>query len=102
MAKRATLVLEDDENYVNFGKLLAKAWAEGRIDGQYRCGTCGMRYRHEAEVINCCTAIIAHPHSANGARDRQESPKAHKGKTATKYTVVTRRSLNRSTKWGAP
>jgi hypothetical protein len=49
-----TLVLGSDDNYVKFSKLLARASAEGRIDGKHRCPTCGMRYKHEAEATNCC------------------------------------------------
>jgi hypothetical protein len=44
----------DDSNYVRFSKLLAKAIAEGRVDGKHRCPTCGMRYKTEAESMNCC------------------------------------------------
>ena len=49
-----TLVLGSDDNYVKFTKLLARATAEGRIDGKHRCPTCGMRYRTDAEASNCC------------------------------------------------
>ena len=49
-----TLVLGSDESYVKFSKLLARATAEGRVDGKHRCPTCGMRYKNEAEAINCC------------------------------------------------
>jgi hypothetical protein len=48
-------VLEsDDNNYVRFSKLLAKAVSEGRVDGKFRCATCGMRYKNEPESQNCC------------------------------------------------
>jgi hypothetical protein len=47
----------DDENYVKFTKLLARAVAEGRVDGRYRCPVCGMRYKHEAEMMNCCVQV---------------------------------------------
>ena len=52
-----TLVLERDENYVKFSKLLARAEAEGRIDGRFRCVMCGMRFRVEAEAANCCVQV---------------------------------------------
>jgi hypothetical protein len=52
-----TLVLESDESYVKFSKLLAKALAEGRIDGRYRCQVCGMRYNTDAESMNCCAPV---------------------------------------------
>jgi hypothetical protein len=54
-----TKVLESDErNYVKFNKLLAKATAEGRVDGKWRCPMCGMRFRTQVEAQNCC-AIVA-------------------------------------------
>lgn len=54
-----TKMLEGDErNYVKFNKLLAKAQSEGRIDGKFRCPTCGMRFKTEVEASNCC-AIVA-------------------------------------------
>ena len=52
-----TLVLGTDENYVKFSRLLAKATAEGRVDGKFRCPTCGMRYKNDAEAANCCTQV---------------------------------------------
>ena len=52
-----TLVLENDESWVKFKKLLARAEAEGRIDGKYRCPVCGMRYNSEAECATCCVQV---------------------------------------------
>jgi hypothetical protein len=52
-----TLVLENDENYVRFSKLLAKAADEGRIDGKFRCQVCGMRYNNDADGSNCCAPV---------------------------------------------
>lgn len=51
------LVHETDDNYVKFSKLLARAVAEGRVDGKWRCGTCGMRFRTEADSVNCCVQV---------------------------------------------
>lgn len=42
------------ERFVNFELLLAKAMAEGRVNGKYRCPVCGMRYRRKKESQNCC------------------------------------------------
>jgi hypothetical protein len=54
-----TMTLEaDDRSYVKFNKLLQRAQAEGRVDGKFRCSTCGMRYRTEVQAHNCC-AIVA-------------------------------------------
>ena len=52
------LVLESDEkNYVRFTRLLAKATAEGRIDGKYRCPVCGMRYNTDEDSNGCCVPM---------------------------------------------
>jgi hypothetical protein len=55
-----TLVLENDEKYVKFTRLLAKAVSEGRIDGRYRCQVCGMRYKEEKESYDCCVRVPRH------------------------------------------
>ena len=58
-----TLVLENDENWVKFAKLLAKAASEGRVDGKYRCRLCGMKYNSEAEAGVCCPDVGHSIHS---------------------------------------
>jgi hypothetical protein len=53
-----TRILEnDDRSYVKFNRLLAKAQAEGRVDGKHRCPTCGMRFKSDAEAANCCAVV---------------------------------------------
>lgn len=52
-----TLVLENDESYVKFTKLLAKALNEGRVDGKFRCPVCGMRYNEEQNSMDCCAKV---------------------------------------------
>jgi len=52
-----TLLLEEDENYVKFTKLLQKAESEGRINGLFRCGVCGMRYNEEQDSKDCCARV---------------------------------------------
>lgn len=47
----------DDRNYVKFNKLLARAQEEGRVDGKFRCPTCGMRFRTDVESVNCCAVV---------------------------------------------
>ncbi len=47
-------ILVRDKPYVKYDRLLAKAEAEGRINGEYRCLTCGMRYLHKEDAENCC------------------------------------------------
>lgn len=61
MPKNSVLVEEEDENYVMFSKLLAEAYAEGRVDGEHRCQVCGMRFNSAAESANCCTSITTAP-----------------------------------------
>jgi len=50
-------VLQKDKNYVKFHRLLAKAEAEGRLDGKYQCPVCGMRYLSAREADDCCRII---------------------------------------------
>ena len=57
------MVLENDENWVKFTKLLAKAAVEGRIDGKFRCRLCGMKYNSEAEAGTCCPDVVLSIHS---------------------------------------
>ncbi|UCF04317.1 MAG: hypothetical protein JSV33_10235 [bacterium] len=52
-----TSILKKDKNYVKFHRLLAKAEAEGRLDGKYRCPVCGMRYLSSHEADECCRII---------------------------------------------
>ncbi len=47
-------VLVRDPNYVKYERLLMQAEAEGRIDGQYSCLVCGMRYRNKCDAEACC------------------------------------------------
>jgi hypothetical protein len=50
-------VLVRDKSYVKFERLLAKAAAEGRIDGDYKCLVCGMRFVEKGEADNCCKIL---------------------------------------------
>ena len=54
--KEAT-ILQKGKNYVKFHRLLAKAEAEGRLDGKYQCAVCGMRYLTDKEADECCRII---------------------------------------------
>lgn len=56
----------DGASYVKFAELLEQAYAEGRVDGPYRCPVCGMRYQVAAEAAGCC-AMFA-PSKPEGAR----------------------------------
>jgi len=57
MMRGDTLLLEEDENYVKFAKLLQKAEIEGRVSGEHRCSVCGMRYNEEQESLDCCARV---------------------------------------------
>lgn len=54
--KEAT-ILKKGKNYVKFHRLLAKAEAEGRLDGKYLCPVCGMRFLSAQEADDCCRVI---------------------------------------------
>ena len=47
-------VLVKDESFVKYDRLLSKAETEGRIDGPFKCLTCGMRYMSKHEADDCC------------------------------------------------
>ena len=55
-----TLVLDGDEQFVKFAKLLQKALMEGRVDGKHRCPVCGMRFNEERESFECCARVTRH------------------------------------------
>ena len=56
----ATLILEQDDQYVKFTKLLEKATNEGRVDGRFRCTVCGMRFHEERDADACCARVPRH------------------------------------------
>lgn len=47
-------VLVREKNFVKFDRLLARAEAEGRIDGPHKCLMCGMRYLNKEDADGCC------------------------------------------------
>lgn len=47
-------ILQKEEKYIKFHRLLAKAEAEGRLDGKYQCPVCGMKYLSASEADECC------------------------------------------------
>ena len=50
-------VLVRDKSFVKFEQLLTKAENEGRIDGDFKCLVCGMRYLQKDEAENCCKIL---------------------------------------------
>jgi len=51
------ILLQKDKNYVKFHRLLAKAEAEGRLDGKFQCPVCGMRFLSPMEADECCRIV---------------------------------------------
>lgn len=47
-------VLVREKNFVKYDRLLARAEAEGRIDGPHKCLICGMRYLAKDDADQCC------------------------------------------------
>jgi len=50
-------ILQKEKNYVKFHRLLAKAEAEGRLGGKYKCPVCGMSYLTAKDADDCCRII---------------------------------------------
>ncbi len=57
MRRGGTLVLVQDDDYVKYSKLLAKAMDEGRVDGKHRCPVCGMRFNARRDAVLCCAEV---------------------------------------------
>jgi hypothetical protein len=56
--EKGGLLLRDKE-YVKYVQLLRKAEKEGRLDGGFTCGLCGMKYTMRDDADECCRAIIS-------------------------------------------
>ena len=52
------LLLRDKE-YVRYVQLLKKAESEGRLDGQFTCRLCGMKFHSVEEAESCCRGAVA-------------------------------------------
>jgi len=52
-------VLVRDKEYVKFVQLLKKAKRDGRLDGSYLCGLCGMKYTSSEEAKACCRIAVS-------------------------------------------
>jgi len=50
-------LLEKEGKYPKFKRLLAKAEAEGRLDGKHKCPVCGIHYLSAKEADDCCRII---------------------------------------------
>jgi hypothetical protein len=51
------ILLQKDKSYVKFHRLLAKAEAEGRLDGRFQCPVCGMKFTSPKEADECCRIV---------------------------------------------
>jgi len=51
-------VLLKDKEYVKYVQLLKKAEREGRLDGNYNCTLCGMRFNTREEAEECCRVTV--------------------------------------------
>jgi hypothetical protein len=57
MAKIEEPALVKEKPYVKYDQLIERAELEGRINGRYRCLTCGMRYNSKDEAEECCRIV---------------------------------------------
>jgi hypothetical protein len=51
-------LLVRDKEYVKYVQLLKKAEKEGRLDGGFECGLCGMKYESRDGADNCCRITV--------------------------------------------
>ena len=52
-------LLKRDKEYVKFVQLLRRAKNEGRLDGDYVCKLCGMKFQSMEEARDCCRVPVA-------------------------------------------
>ena len=52
-------ILRKDKEYVKYVQLLRRAENDGRLDGVYTCGLCGMKAQTEEDARQCCRVTIA-------------------------------------------
>lgn len=51
-------LLRKDKEYVKFVQLLKRAERDGRLDGNYCCRLCGMRFGTAQEAADCCKITV--------------------------------------------
>lgn len=51
-------ILRKDKEYVKFVQLLKRAERDGRLDGDFVCGLCGMKFPTREEAAACCKVTI--------------------------------------------
>jgi len=52
-------VLRRDKEYVKFVQLLRRAEKDGRLDGTFVCGLCGMKFMTADDADACCKVTVA-------------------------------------------
>lgn len=52
-------ILKRDKEYVKFVQLLKRAERDGRLDGNFTCKLCGMRFATAEEARACCKVTVA-------------------------------------------
>ena len=51
-------LLVRDKEYVKYVQLLKKAEKDGRLDGTFECGLCGMKYPNREGADDCCRITV--------------------------------------------
>ena len=54
-----TGLLMKEKEYVRFEQLLKRAEEEGRLDGTFNCGLCGMKFHSKEEAEDCCRGSVS-------------------------------------------
>ncbi len=52
-------VLRKDKEYVKFVQLLRRAEKDGRLDGNFDCKLCGMKFSTSEDADACCKVTVA-------------------------------------------
>ncbi|NIM20414.1 MAG: hypothetical protein GTO51_09305 [Candidatus Latescibacteria bacterium] len=52
-------LLAKEKEYVKYDQLLKRAEEEGRLDGSFVCGLCGMKYHTKDEAKLCCRSSVS-------------------------------------------
>jgi hypothetical protein len=52
-------LLRRDKEYVKYMQLLDKAEADGRLDGNFACKLCGMKFHTQEHADACCKIPVS-------------------------------------------
>ena len=53
------VLLRKDKEYVKHVQLLRRAERDGRLDGTFVCGLCGMKFQSREEAGECCKVPVS-------------------------------------------